>query len=1074
MNSEAEITFANAAFFKAQIKNRISIRIMITLITVRSLRFNKHSTDQYAITSIYFNEKNKIDEMIRAKITRKIHFVDELKANMLIENDIFESELFDISMSNSIVYIESCDVIISITIASHRSMQTRFIHSTKTNFISSRSKKLISIHKIFVSNRYYLFESVKTANFSIYAHLMNIKSNSILIRNDETQTLKIFRNFRFEKITESEYINVFQVNTTSSNLTIRSSKSKHQTFWFKKMLTTVNVLTAHVFDDTTVESDKLFNETILFNEIIVHAFSDHAIKIFTNFLDKYFSIWTKREFAKLLEENWMRLFLKSDWENKIKEKVKVYSLNTRDRQVIDNTFDELQNQNKLFYITNFIFFSFSCFVIWKKAIDKKKNRIVVDIKSLNAISQSDAYLISLQFDVLQTIQDCIYIFVMNCVDFFYQWKIHFSNKHKLIVVIHRDQEIFNVIIMSYRNSSSYVQRQIDRVLRLYKQFVKTYIDDIMIFSKSLQEHFDHFQKIFEILEHNNIAVNSKKTYIEYFSVKLLKQHVNFFDLITDKDKLRVIAQFTFSATFEQFETYLKLTNWFKNYIEKYASIFKSLQNKKTLLLKNFSKTDQVRKSYFSKTKVHSSISEKLISFNAIQKILSKFTFLMHFSAARQLYVDLNSSKNEIDDIVYHVRDDQISFTEYSFKKNVQSILFLSRLLFFAEIRYWSIELEVTEFVWILRKIRHLVKFSKHATIVYIDHEATLNIVKQITLFISSIDKLNLRLVRASDYIQRFDLIIKHKSNKLHIVSNVLSRLFSAQESTRNSVTRNSESELNVLFIASLIEMNIVFKDRIMKKYTENSKWRKIIKIIDAAEKIDIKISFIKDNDLIFKKKIENSSFVSRRMCISICVIKNILSMTHDNDHQDFDRTYKKIIFSWYVRNLTKHFKIYIKHCSQCKINQIKRHKSYESLQSILSSSVSFHILIINFVLTLSKTRTDMNSVMSITCKYIKRIIIVSEVDTWNASQWVDALLNRLDFVDWKLSKIIIFDRNRKFLFAFWKALFLRFEVKFLYSIAYHSQFDDAFERINQIIEITLKSLILIINSKDWLTLIDAL
>ena len=116
---------------------------MITLIIVRNLRFNKHSTDQYAIISIYFNKKNKKDEMIRAKITREIHFVNELKVNMLIENDILESELFDISMSNSTIYIESCDVIIFITITSHRSMQTRFIYFTKTNFISSRSKKLI-------------------------------------------------------------------------------------------------------------------------------------------------------------------------------------------------------------------------------------------------------------------------------------------------------------------------------------------------------------------------------------------------------------------------------------------------------------------------------------------------------------------------------------------------------------------------------------------------------------------------------------------------------------------------------------------------------------------------------------------------------------------------------------------------------------------------------------------------------------------------------------------------------------------------------------------------------------------
>ena len=57
------------------------------------------------------------------------------------------------------------------------------------------------------------------------------------------------------------------------------------------MLTTVNVLRTHAFDNTTAESDKsMFNEIVLFNEIIVHAFSDYAIKNFTNLLDKYSNI----------------------------------------------------------------------------------------------------------------------------------------------------------------------------------------------------------------------------------------------------------------------------------------------------------------------------------------------------------------------------------------------------------------------------------------------------------------------------------------------------------------------------------------------------------------------------------------------------------------------------------------------------------------------------------------------------------------------------------------------------------------------------------------------------------------
>ena len=58
---EAEITLTDTKFFKFQIKDRISIKTMTILITMRNLETNKHSTDQYAITSIYFNEKNKND-----------------------------------------------------------------------------------------------------------------------------------------------------------------------------------------------------------------------------------------------------------------------------------------------------------------------------------------------------------------------------------------------------------------------------------------------------------------------------------------------------------------------------------------------------------------------------------------------------------------------------------------------------------------------------------------------------------------------------------------------------------------------------------------------------------------------------------------------------------------------------------------------------------------------------------------------------------------------------------------------------------------------------------------------------
>lgn len=242
-----------------------------------------------------------------------------------------------------------------------------------------------------------------------------------------------------------------------------------------------------------------------------------------------------------------------------------------------------------------------------------------------------------------------------------------------------------------------------------------------------------------------------------------------------------------------------------------------MQNRKTKLLKFAFILDKVRKAYVFKIKINS-IEQKLNSFQIVQESLFKSTFLIHFNAKQQLYVDLNfSKKNDIETMIYHLDHEwKENVKSYFFRKAVRSLMFLNRLLNSAETRYWSIEFELAELVWVLRKIRHLVESITTITVIYTDHDATLEIIKQITLFISSTDRLNLRLIRASNYVQRFNLNIRHKSDRLHLISNALSRL-----STQLFVSEINESELNVLFTASLVEMTSEFRKRIITDYIEN-------------------------------------------------------------------------------------------------------------------------------------------------------------------------------------------------------------------------------------------------------------
>lgn len=238
---------------------------------------------------------------------------------------------------------------------------------------------------------------------------------------------------------------------------------------------------------------------------------------------------------------------------------------------------------------------------------------------------------------------------------------------------------------------------------------------------------------------------------------------------------------------------------------------------------------------------------------------------------------------------------------------------------------------------------------------------------------------------------------------MYIVWHVLSRFFTFLLNTLSNSSSKNYDEFDafcVHFTALLIEINNEFKSRIIEKYNKNLDWQNKLQILNNAQKDRIKVSFVRNNKLLFKKKIDdNIFFVFRRICILSTIIKDILIMTHDSNHVNFHRIYEQTILKWYIQKLTKHFKVYLKHCSTCKINQIKRHKLYESLQLILSFLVSFHTLTINFELVLLEAYSDINNIMSIICKFSKRITVISEIDKWNATQWAEIFLQRLDIAD---------------------------------------------------------------------------
>ena len=207
-DTNVDFIIANKFFFLNQ--SKASIRTMTIEITIRSIDVNKHKTKKYVISLIYFQKKNSFEKKIRACLIREIHLIENFKINILINTDIFTSENFVLDFKQNQTLINSCDVIIFITSRRHfKSMIHHMISFKKIIIIFSRFQLRVRIHHlIFFQKRDFLFES-ENINFSMYVHVIEFDIKSILLQNEKNKSIKVFRNFRFDRVVKLNYFNVY-------------------------------------------------------------------------------------------------------------------------------------------------------------------------------------------------------------------------------------------------------------------------------------------------------------------------------------------------------------------------------------------------------------------------------------------------------------------------------------------------------------------------------------------------------------------------------------------------------------------------------------------------------------------------------------------------------------------------------------------------------------------------------------------------------------------------------------------------------------------------------------------------
>lgn len=514
-------------------------------------------------------------------------------------------------------------------------------------------------------------------------------------------------------------------------------------------------------------------------------------------VDEFAAVFQDKGFAKVPADEHMRVQFKDGWQDLIPKKCRCYPVGPADRKVIEDTMDKLVQAGKANHTTQQVPFAWPVFVVWTPMKDgERKSRMVVDIRGLNTVTLNDAYPMKRQEDITAKIANASHITIMNAMSFYYQWQVHPSSQWAFTIVTHRGQYTFTVPIMGYKGSGAYVQRRMDNMLRHTAS--DAYCDDIMTASTTFQRHWDDLRHLFMVLLDNNISIGATKTFIGFPMAEVLGKMVDSLGMATTDQKLAAIRRLTFPKSLQELEHLLGFAGALCHNVPRFAHIVQPLQERKTNLLgaARLAKGAPKSGSKPARTKWAKAIlmtepsRAELDAFNELKKALTHHRMLTFFAANRQLFVDFDTSSKGIGVMVYHVAEDKIKslrsnaqIIKYPPRISIQPIAFLSRTLVKAELRYYSTELEICGYVWMLRKARHWIEATeKPPVICFTDHHSIVDMSRQLDIAnTSSRHAVNKKLVRALEYISQFSVKPVHKPGKDHVVPDALSRLPTAPQ-----------------------------------------------------------------------------------------------------------------------------------------------------------------------------------------------------------------------------------------------------------------------------------------------------